>query len=118
MLKPQALRYVKTKASTCPLDLSQRSESLALDAQCPAPKRDAQSPILTPKGPCAQHLGFWGFGISNCSAGFGEVHDYWVLGPIGYQTSKYVPAFSMFVSDAKIPLNKGLGYSRVQIPAI
>ena len=72
------------------------------------PGSKAQSAILTPKGPCAQYFGVWDFGTSNCSTGFGEVHDYVVLGPIGHQTSKYVAAFSMFVSVAKIPLSKGL----------
>ena len=35
-----------------------------------------------PKGPSTQYLGAWDLGNSNYSAGFGEVYDYWVLGPL------------------------------------
>ena len=38
---------------------------------------------LRVKGPGTQLLGTWEFGNSNFSAGFGEVYDYWVLGPLG-----------------------------------
>ena len=36
-------------------------------------------------GPSSQYLGTWDLGNfnSNYSTGFGEVYDYWVLGPVG-----------------------------------
>ena len=36
-----------------------------------------------PEGPCTQLLGTWIWGNSNYSAGFGQVYNYWVLGPLG-----------------------------------
>ena len=30
-----------------------------------------------------QYLGTWDLGNSNFGTGFGEVYDYWVLGPLG-----------------------------------
>ena len=30
---------------------------------------------MSPKGPCTQHVGTWGFGNSNSSAGFGFVYE-------------------------------------------
>ena len=36
-----------------------------------------------PKGPCTQYLGTLDLGHSNFSTGFGQVYDYWVLGPLG-----------------------------------
>ena len=35
------------------------------------------------KGPSTQYLGTWDLGNSNFSAGFGEVYNYQVLGPLG-----------------------------------
>ena len=34
-------------------------------------------------GPSSQYLGTWDLGNSNYSTGFGEVYNYWVLGPVG-----------------------------------
>ena len=35
-----------------------------------------------PEGPSAQYLATWDLGNSNSSTGFGQVYDYWVLGPL------------------------------------
>ena len=37
-------------------------------------------------GPSTQYLGTWDVGHGNSSTGFGEVYDYWVLGPLGFST--------------------------------
>ena len=42
---------------------------------------------LTPKGPNTQYLHTWDLGNSKYSTGFGQVYDYWVLGPSGYYTA-------------------------------
>ena len=34
-------------------------------------------------GPCTQLLGTWDLGNNGCSTAFGQVYDYWVLGPLG-----------------------------------
>ena len=41
------------------------------------------SDAIYPTGPSTQYLGTWDWGNSNFSTGFGEVYDYWVLGPLG-----------------------------------
>ena len=37
---------------------------------------------MFPKGPSTSYLGTLDLGNSNCSKAFGEVYDYWVLGPL------------------------------------
>ena len=39
--------------------------------------------MTNPKGPSTRYLGTWDLGDGTCSTGFGQVYDYWVLGPSG-----------------------------------
>ena len=47
-----------------------------------------QKEYASPEGPCTQLLGTWVWGNSNYSTGFGQVYNYWVLGPLGFHTKK------------------------------
>ena len=44
---------------------------------------------MNPKDPSTKYFGFWDWGNSNYSTGFGGVHEYWVLGPLGELVSSY-----------------------------
>ena len=54
--------------------------------------------LQNPKGPSTQYLGTWDLGNGNFSTGFGEVYDYWVLGPLG----KGFSGASMYISGRVI----------------
>ena len=44
--------------------------------------RDLESCRMpSPTGPSTQYLGTWDLGNSSSSTSFGQVYDYWVLGP-------------------------------------
>ena len=45
--------------------------------------------------PFTQYLGTWDFGTSNCSAGFGEVYSFWLLGPSGRSRANSEPSLRL-----------------------